>query len=444
MTVQALPVAAGPTVPSAPGDPAPSEVAANLAVLSSLDVWHAVSRNPPVRSCAEAASRRNRLGSVGIPLRDELKSTVARLDGPGPARYVALHTRGHQRLAPEKVATVLQASVHRIDEDELRRRFGLSYGTVTPFALSRHGVTQIFDAGVLDRHFAPYTMMTNLGHLEYAVEFQPGQFVAACPGSRVEDIAEGKRRARSRGLTIGILTGNSPESGMLLWEKLNHRIRASPRITFRGDISFPRVLVESVPELGLSMELSERTDEVREAVTGAVHRLCANGATVVAVACNTTHYFAAEIRRICAEYRVTFVSMVDETTRFLRAEGIHRFDLLAIPAVAGSARWSEFRTLAAEFEAHVPARRHLDALTSLAFSVKREVVTSATLNKLRDLIGQAATTDTVVLALTELSILFAAQRQRQKSARRFVDTLDLLADRLAALYEDDRLAYGMN
>ncbi|GAA2515237.1 aspartate/glutamate racemase family protein [Winogradskya humida] len=420
----------------------PPEVAANLDVLTAGDVWHLVSRNPPVRSCADAASRRKRLGGVGIPLRDELKSALGRIDAPGPARYVAFHIRGHQKLDEEKVAAILRAPFLRIDEQEVRERFGMGYGTVTPFALARHPeVTQIFDAGVIDRSFPPYTMMTNLGHLEWAVEFVPEQFLAVQANTRVEDVAAGARVTRARGQAIGILTGNSPEAGMLLWEKLNRGIRESRQIKFRGDVSFPRVLVESVPDMGLSMELLDRVDEVRATVTSAIERLCANGATVVSVACNTTQYFEAEIRKICAQHGVTYVSTAEETARYLRQEDVRSFDLFATASVAD---FTTFRDLAAEFEVNVPSPRHLDAIQQLAFSVKIEGVAGPTLNRMRDLVNQAARTDTVVLALTELSILFAAQKQRQKSSKRFIDTLDLVARRLAAIYEDDRSAHGVN
>lgn len=441
MSVQtAPPVRAARATPAA-GTAAPPEVAANLDVLATAGVWHLVSRNPPVRSCADAASRRRRLGGVGIPLRDELKSFAGRIDGPGPARYVALHIRGHQKLDADRVAAVLRAPFHRVDEDELRTRFGMGYGTVTPFALARHPeVTQIFDTGVVRRDFPPYTMMTNLGHLEWAVEFVPGQLLAGLPGARVADIAAGEWLEPTRRQTIGILTGNSPEAGMLLWEKLNRGIRESTRVKFRGDVSFPRVLVESVPDMGLSMELLDRAAEVRTAVTNAVERLCAGGATVVTVACNTTQYFEAELREVCARHGVTYVSVTEEVGRFLAAEDVRRFDLFTTAAVA---EFTGFRDLAAVAEMAVPSPRHLDAIQQLAFSVKVEGVSGPTLNKMRDLVNQSARTDTVLLALTELSLLVAAQK-RQKSAKRFVDTLDLVARRLTAIYEDDRAAHGVN
>ena len=118
--------------------------------------------------------------------------------------------------------------------------------------------------------------------------------------------------------------------------------------------------------------------------------------------------------------------------------------MLAITSVADLAKWSDFRRIGSEFDINVPSERHIAAITELAFSVKREVVSGATLNKLRDLVNNATQTDVVLIALTELSVLLAAQKGRQKSAKRFVDTLDLLADRVARIHFDQRLQYETN
>jgi len=77
----------------------PALVAANSALLGSLGVWHLVSKNKFAANggCADAATKRNRLGHTGIPVFDELKSHVgAYTDEQGTRRYVVAHCRGHQ------------------------------------------------------------------------------------------------------------------------------------------------------------------------------------------------------------------------------------------------------------------------------------------------------------------------------------------------------------
>lgn len=422
----------------------PQEVARNLEVFSRENLWHVVSRNPPVRSCADAARRRNRLGHVGIPLCDELKSNVGVYGSASRRSFVVAHCRGHQNLDTDKLHNILGSTFERVAGDALESELGLSYGLVTPFhfAACPHDVRQIVDETVLEPYLPPHTMMTNLGHLEYAVEFRPVDFFGVLPNVEVADIVESQGCRAPLGETIGILTGNSPESGMMLWQGINNYIRASSVVSFRGDISFPRVIVESVPEMGLSMELAQREVHVKLVVLDAVRKLCASGANVVAIACNTTQYYSREVEIICGSYGARFVSIVDETARYLKNAGIRTFDFLAIGAVSDFAAWSDFRRIMPQFDVYVPSDRDIAAITNLAFSVKKEVVSSATINQLRDLVNNSTKTDTVVLALTELSILFASQRSKQRSQKRFIDTLDILAQAIAKIYLDGRAAVG--
>ncbi|MGH3684308.1 MAG: aspartate/glutamate racemase family protein [Pseudonocardiaceae bacterium] len=421
----------------------PQEVARNLEFFDREHLWRIVSRNPPVQSCADAAQRRNRLGHVGIPLCDELKSSVGVYDSAGRSSFVVAHCRGHQNLDTSKLHGILGSTFERVDGDKLESELGLSYGLVTPFYFAAHPhVRQIVDETVLEPYLPPHTMMTNLGHLEYAVEFRPSDIFGALPNVEVANIVEGRDRRATPGETIGILTGNSPESGMMLWQGINNYIRTSSVINFRGDISFPRVIVESVPEMGLSMELAQRETQVKPVVLDAVRKLCDSGANVVAIACNTTQYYSSEVETICRGYGARFVSIVDETARYLKNADIRTFDFLAIGAVSDFATWSDFRRIVTQFDVYVPSERNITAITNLAFSVKKEVVSSTTINQLRDLVNNATKTDTVVFALTELSILFASQRSKQKSQKRFIDTLDILAQAIAKIYLDGRAAVG--
>jgi aspartate/glutamate racemase len=421
----------------------PREVASNLELFDREHLWRIVSRNPPVQSCADAAQRRNRLGHVGIPLCDELKSSVGVYGPAGRNSFAVAHCRGHQNLDPAKLHNILGSEFTRVDGDKLQAELGLSYGLVTPFHFATHPhVRQIVDKAVLEPYLPPHTMMTNLGHLEYAVEFRPADIFGALPNVEVADIVESRDCHIPPGEAIGILTGNSPESGMMLWQNINNYIRNSPVISFRGDISFPRVIVESVPEMGLSMELAQREAHVKPVVLTAVRKLCDRGANVVAIACNTTQYYSGEIETICKSHGARFVSIVDETAQYLKNAGIQTFDFLAIGAVSDFTEWSDFRRIVTQFDVCIPNERNITAITNLAFSVKKEVVSSATINQLRDLVNHATKTDTVVFALTELSILFASQRSKQKSQKRFIDTLDILAQAIAKIYLDGRAAAG--
>ena len=303
-------------------------------------------------------------------------------------------------------------------------------------------LNSLVDLTVVKEFFPPHTMMTNLGDLQTAVEFVPSELFGKLPHASFADVVFDEFHGEPKFRAIGILTGNSPEAGILLWRTINSEIRSQPRLHVRGDFDFPRIVIESIPEMGLSMELVARGREVRPVVLSAVRRLCKAGVDVVALACNTTQYYASEIRGICSEYSVEFVSMVETTAARLIREGVEAFDLLATALVSGSGEWSDFAPLREEFDVRIPSERDLAAITELAFSVKREVITTGSINRLRDLIASSTTNETVVVALTELSILLESQRSGQRSRRRYIDTLTVLGETLAARYCAERISFG--
>jgi len=434
----------------------PYEVAANRSFLRSLGVWHQVTRNRgnlgrvgkpvPATSCADAAYKRDRLGGIGIPLFDELKSHVGGYDHPEGRRYVVAHCRGTQKRDDEKLSKIVGYPVKRLSPDELDTRFGSAHGLVNPFSFARapqeNRVLQVFDETLRDRLAPPYTMMTNLGEATYGVEFYPQELIDALEGVLVRDIiADDASAQRPTFHTLGILTGNGPESGIELWKRINHRIRESRGQRFQGDVSYPHVLIESLPAMGLSMELQSRADDVRKTVLEGIERLCQGGATAVAIACNTTQHFSEEIREVCALYGAQFISLVDETAAWLEREGVTRFDLIGIGAVTDLQHWSDFRRIASRFAIHVPSQAHVLDISDLGFKVKRSPKHNGKdTTKLGSLISQGTQTDTVVIALTELSLVFAEHEKAialRAPTKRFVDTLQVLADRMAEMYCSD-------
>ncbi len=413
----------------------PDVVATNLRILEQAGVWHLASENHAATSCADAAPRRNRLGYVGIPLADELKSWVGA--DANRSQVVVLHCRGNRRLDLRpggKVDQLLGYLPHRLEESELAERFGQGYGLVTPFEMARHeSVQQVFDEGVVaDRSFAPHTMMTNLGHRNHGVEFNPRELVPKISNASLANIVEGQEFQPAIH-TLGILTGNSPESGILLWERINSKVREKTPSGSLGDTAFPRVIIESVPEMGLSMELRVRESAVRQVVVDGVRSLCESGATLVAIACNTTQFFSAEVRAICQEHGASFVSIVDETAAELRRHGVKQFSLLAIGDVSDLGHYSDFGRLQPEFDVLVPTGRGSERIGELAFRVKAEVNSNATRNQFNDVVKAVAKSETVLLALTELSIIYA--EGRTPSARyRIFDTIDILSAAMADRY----------
>jgi prolyl-tRNA editing enzyme YbaK/EbsC (Cys-tRNA(Pro) deacylase) len=299
-------------------------------------LWCKLSRNSVATSCRDAAARRHRLGHVGIPLYDELKSLCVAVYRGGERRFALLHCRATSRFDLEAARCVLHADrpLARVSSDELERRFKTAYGTVTPFAEPTEFI-QVLDAGVLTRLTAPFTMMTNAGEHTWGVEFHPDPVVEALHSETEVHVAHVTldREEPVRLPAFGILTGNGPESGQDLWQRLNDAIHTelSRQGRMYGDLSYPKVCVLSAPEMGLSMELDDRWEEVARVVDRGVDALCAAGATVLAIACNTTQVFAERIRARCADRGVELMTMADVVSRYVGSNPGTAFTLVGIP-----------------------------------------------------------------------------------------------------------------
>ncbi len=434
----------------------PAAVEQTARFLAERGVWFRLSRNAEAHSCRDAARKRQRLGHTGIPLRDEMKSffgQVPERHGDG-VRFVVAHCRADRRLDLAALAAAIGSErlPERLAHEELAA-FGLAYGLVNPFeqwqphALDGRfihaPVLQVFDVDLLRRLGTPGTIMTNAGDLTWGVELRPEQLFDALsagangtPAPLRAAIAEQEDAARRPHLdgrrSIAIVTGNAPESGMALWEAVNGRVRRLLGDENAGDASMPPVRVVSLPELGMTMELDARADDVWDALRPVVEELCEGDVALLAIACNTTQYFVERIRAICEPAGVAFVSLPEVVAAWLGAHRVRDVALVGIPYVAQlDGGWSAYADPLQDFDVEQLADGTLERLVELAYRVKEDGPTQGGLNRLRSILSQGVQSSHVVLALTELSILLPLQRKGGRSGKTIVDPVALYAEALA-------------
>ena len=194
-------------------------------------------------------------------------------------------------------------------------------------------ILHIFDTTIQEEYFPPFTMMTNATHFEWGIEFRPKELINVLKNVKVSNIITNETKPRVKRHIVGILTGNGPDSGIMLWNEINNNVRKSLKRHFLGDLSYPKIIIKSVPEMGLSMELEHRIIKTKDIVLRSIESLCKQGATLVCIACNTTQYFADEINLICDKYDAEYISMPDVVDDFLQEKEINHFDFLGIKYV---------------------------------------------------------------------------------------------------------------
>ncbi len=424
----------------------PNEVLNLEKKLKNEKIWFNISNNhnnQEALGCWDAVNKRVRLGHSKIPIFCELKSNFGFIIKNNKKEYLLVHCRGNQEIDYDKVNKIIGAEYQRIeDETELGNLSNSGFGLVNPFlGLDRPDILQIFDESLVTQNFIPYTMMTNASHRRWGIEFKPDELINSLPNKLIEDVVIENTKFKIKKHKIGILTGNSPESGILLWEKINGRIRDNfGDDHFLGDISFPEVIIESIPEMGLSMELDLRFEAVKGVVEKGITNLCERGATIVCIACNTTQYFSEMSKKICSEHEAIYVSIPETTYQYVKNNNINKFDFLGINYVLDFKKWSDFKNLNKDFDLNLPKEEYINKINEIAFEVKKNVVTDKGINRLRDLINNSTETNTIVLALTELSILFKSQKNKRKSKKVYYDTLTILAEAIGDMYTKDYLS----
>jgi aspartate/glutamate racemase len=463
--------------------------------LSSTGIWWRSSRNhgeTEARSCMHAVRFRDRLGSGangGIPLWAELKSLVgfARDSVTAVEIPFAAHTRANTHFSDMALVTALGLNptttliVKLFDDSHLEAPVekvagqidGATawFGRVNPFnidlivqdgqfsTIGLPAIYQVFDESLLLDGGTPDTVMTNLGERLYAFEANPKELIAAVskifPNTIVARISgpdqiwlglQGTHPKDywlnfppPKGPKIGILTGNSPESGITLWQDILKVLRGLfPNLP---DTLMPAVIVYSVPAMGLSMELVEREQEVRNVVIGNVNRLLSEGCKLITLACNTTIYFEPEINVLCKEWGARFVSIAEGCMPAVRSAlldtGANAVGLVGIgPVVDFSGHYSGYkRWLESEGIPVTPC-----PADELAFEFKSRGTVDRLLSKFRNLVSNSLPTNepVVILALTELSIIYrdhqAKTPEKKRSSRVFIDPLQELAKYLCFTY----------
>jgi aspartate/glutamate racemase len=424
----------------------------------------------------------------GIPLWAELKSIIGLAVSRDGRRFTpfAAHTRANTRIDERRLIEALgmdpQTTALRslLDQDagpetspfarfpnDMRARW---YGLINPLTvdlaisdyedldLTLRDVTQVFDVSLLLPGGIPDTIMTNLGDRTRAMEVAPidlidvvreiADVVHVCPiavpcpiwlgedGEYLKDVF--MDWPPPSGPRIGILTGNGPESGLYLWKNILDTVRRIyPKCP---DAFMPGITIHSMPEMGLSMELASRENEVRDIVMRGIRQLLEDDCKLLTVACNTTIYFEAELASLCTDHGARFVSIAEAAvlavSRVLaKHPGGAEVGLIGIgPVIDIDGTFSGYR-------------RHLDAASitvttcaadDFAFDVKSMPEKGKAPTDFGGLVKSLPTTaDIVIIALTEASIVYQDIERKSKTrskSRVYVDALAELGAYLAFSY----------
>lgn len=228
---------------------------------------------------------------------------------------------------------------------------------------------------------------------------------------------------RSHRNRIGIITGSGPEAGLDLWAKVLRANRSLLGAAYGGDLDAPEVVIFSVPELGLSMELERNDARVWQALRDTAERMAPH-VDHYGIACNTLNHYADRLAAL--ELPARLVSMGEVAREHLTGHGITRVALLGARPVMDLGPWSAYRTLAQHVSVELPADP--DELHAIIYEVKRRGAEQPDIVARFERVLAGLQSEVALLACTELPLIpVATDRPRT------VDVTDLLALALARL-----------
>ncbi|QPH56017.1 aspartate/glutamate racemase family protein [Pontivivens ytuae] len=440
--------------------------------LEQTGAWYVVRKNKlkkngepmEARSCRQAVKVRDRLGSGetgGVPLWSELKSEVgvAECEVSGTRRYYACHTRANTILNRERLAEALELDPQNcsfsriIDEDGDDKDEIDFFGLVNPLNVDQimkivgldcttDEIWQLIDDSVFWEEGYPNTLVTNCGRRDMALEmFSSGLFRSLTKYfprtkrgsfSDFDPIWLGKSGnfvkkewlnfPPPKAPKIGVLTGNSPESGITLVNEFFQEFRKIFEAN-ATDVTMPEIHMHSAPSMGLTMELIEREERVWTLIEQDLRQLLEAGCKILTIPCNTTIYFSDKIRSLCSSYDAEFVSIAEACLPVLERVGDTEVGLIGIaPVVDFDRGFSGYDTeLSPKGYRILPCNGE-----ALAWEVKNRGDNIRKFNQpyqsFEKLVSkQFDSVRTIILALTEVSLVY---RENVKRAhKKFPETV---------------------
>ena len=394
-----------------------------------------------VFSCKDARSNRIRLGNRGISLFDEFKSGVFKaIKKNGDTATIAAHCRGHMDIDLEHLKEICSlTSIERLAEAELNEQYGMVFGIVNPILIelnSNSTILNVFDESLMSpMATCPGTMMTNAGEHTWGIEFDPFLLVGGIQNKIIAKIAYPEKEFKKyedpgkiNPKSIGIITGNGPESGMTLWKSINKYFEKEFEGKIPGDLALPKVSVISLPAMGLSMELDKRKDATWETLSEAITKLQRLDVDLLCLACHTTHYFTGRIRCMFEHDGKKFISMPETTINYIKAKQLTDIAVLGISFVANLREYSAYSELK-ELDIKPVPDNILRKFHGYGYEVKKGGDLYSTYQQFADTVKANISAQNIIIALTELSIL--NQYSSGKTEKNIIDPLTIYAEEIA-------------
>ena len=219
------------------------------------------------------------------------------------------------------------------------------------------------------------------------------------------------------GRTLGILGGLGPMSSVYFYEMLTSHTYALT------DQEHLNILISSRSDTPDRTDfiLGKSSDNPLPVMKGEIAKLVGAGADVIAIPCNTAHYFYDSIS---ADAPIPIINIVKQTAIFCNRMGIRRVGILATEGTVASGSYSEVFDMAG-IDCVVPNTDEQKIISDIIYGqIKKGIAPD--MDGFRQVSESliARGCERLVLGCTELSLL---KRNGALDDRIYVDSLEVLA-----------------
>ena len=234
-----------------------------------------------------------------------------------------------------------------------------------------------------------------------------------------------------KNILLGILGGLGPMSGVYFCEMLTSHTAAS---SDREHINFLLSSRADTPDRS-SFILGASSADPSPVMVEEARRLESAGADLLAIPCNTAHYFYKSIRDAV---NIPVINIIEESARFCSYEGVTKVGVLATEGTSASGAYSEiFSSRGISIEPMTADEQAV--ITRIIFD---EIKSGKdpdmhSLNAVCDALGDRGC-QRIILGCTELSLI----KKNYRLPHYFIDSLELLA--IAAIHQCGKSPVGFD
>ena len=217
--------------------------------------------------------------------------------------------------------------------------------------------------------------------------------------------------------TVGIIGGMGPEATVDFMAKV---IKKTPA---QIDQQHLHMLVDNNPQIPNRLDAILNNGQTPGPILAQIAlQLEKWGADILAMPCNTAHYYFSEVERAV---QIPVLSIIDETIKVLKEKNVNSVGLLASAGTLKT-RLYHNKLEAANIKVVIPSEAYQEKVTQSIYALKRGDYLKARMfnQELVDhIVGKNA--EAVILGCTELPIVF---NDRDEDSITFYDPTEILAE----------------